>query len=218
MRWAVAIAFGSLLLCGAAYAREQENPDKQYKFFIERGPYVALMLNGSELDGPKPTADTDVSFFRGLGFSGAVGYRWLPLRAEIEYLANTAYGEGGYGDDDRVELRTLMLNVLAEAQVASWFGLFAGAGFGQAKVKADFVTCLQYPGCPSFAPSHTSGSASARQLQLGITVGPPNSHQFVLGVRWLKSGSLGLADTQGRPFGVDKADYFLAIFGWRGNF
>jgi opacity protein-like surface antigen len=207
----------SLLLFGATGAPAQ---DKEEKYFTERGIYVTVMMTGSELDGPKPTAGTDVSGFSGLGLAGAVGYRWLPLRAEIEYHANTAYGgwAGAGSDDDRVQLRTLMLNVLAEVQATSWLGVFAGAGFGQAHVKADFVTCLEFPGCPSFAVSHTSGSASARQLQLGVAVGPPNSHQFILGFRWLKSGSLGLTDTQGRPFGVDKADFVLAIFGWRGNF
>lgn len=206
----------SLLLFGATGAPAQ---DKEEKYFTERGIYVTVMMTGSELDGPKPTASTDVSGFRGLGLAGAVGYRWLPLRAELEYHANTAYGDWyGGSDDDRVQLRTLMLNVLAEVQATSWLGFFVGAGIGQARVKADFVSCLDYSGCPSFAPSHTSGSAGARQLQIGAAVGPPNGQQFVLGFRWLRSGSLGLTDTQGRPFGVDKADFVLAIFGWRGNF
>lgn len=210
-----AIVLVSLLLIGATVARAE---DKQEKYFTERGIYVTVMMTGSEVDGPKPTAGTDLSGFRGLGLAGAIGYRWLPIRAEIEYHANSAYGELGYGTDDRIQIRTVMLNAYAEAQPSRWFGLFAGVGFGRAQVKGDFVTCLEFPGCPSFAPSHTSGSASARQLQLGIAVGPPDRHQFILGMRWLKSGSLGLTDTLARPFAVDKADFVFAFAGWRGNF
>ncbi len=217
MRRLATVVLASLVLFGVTATNAQ---DKQEKYFTERGLYVTVMMTGSELDGPKPAAGTDLSGFRGLGLAGAVGYRWLPLRAEIEYHANTAYGgvSGAGSDDDRVQLRTLMLNAYADAQLSRWFGLFAGAGFGLARVKADFVTCLEFPGCPSFATSHTSGSATAGQLQLGLTVGPPNSHQFIMGFRWLKSGSLGLTDTRGQPFGVDKADFVFAFFGWRGNF
>jgi opacity protein-like surface antigen len=211
----ITLTIAMLALLWAGVARGQ---DKEEKLFTERGIYVTVMMTGSEVDGPKPTAGTDVGGFRGLGLAGAVGYRWLPLRAEIEYHANTAYGELGGSTDDRIQIRTVMLNAYAEAQPSRWFGLFAGAGLGRAHVKADFVTCLQFPGCPSFATSHTSGSATAWQLQLGATVGPPNGHQFILGFRWLKSGSLGLTDTQGRPFGVDKADFLFAFAGWRGNF
>lgn len=215
MHRSATITLVMLALLGTEVARAQD------AYFTQRGPYVSVMLSGSEIDGPKPTAATDVGGFTGLGVVAAVGYRWLPLRAEIEYHANTAYGASAWfsgSDDDRVRLRSLMLNGIVDAQLSQWFGLFFGAGFGRANVRADFVSCLEYPVCPSFAESHTSGSANAWQLQLGFTVGPPNRHQFIAGFRRLRSGSLGLTDVQGRPFAGDRADFIFSYAGWRGNF
>lgn len=218
MRSAAGVTLATLMLFVATDARAQT------PHFTERGPYVSLMLTGAEPDGPKPTASTDLRGFRGLGLAGAVGYRWLPLRAELEYHANTASDIGGFfvggGGDDRIALRTLMLNAMIEAQPSKWFGLFFGAGFGRADVKADFVTCLQPEGCPSPTShlAHSSGSANARQIQLGVTLGPPDKHQLLIGFRWFRSGSLGLTNTQGQPFADDRADAKMSFVGWRGNF
>lgn len=194
----------------------------QREGLTDRGIYASALLTGAEPEGPKPTADTDLDLFTGYGLAGAVGYRWLPLRLELEYQSNTAYKLDAFlfggGGDDRIAVRSLMLNGFIEGQVNQWFGVFAGAGFGRAKVKVDLVTCLQLAGCPTFAESHTSGSASARQIQLGVTVGPFSGHQVVIGFRRLKTGALGLTDTAAQPFAVDRADLKMSFVGWRGNF
>jgi opacity protein-like surface antigen len=193
----------------------------QYWRLDERGPYASALLTGSEPSGPKPTTSTDLDGFTGLGLAGAVGYRWLPLRVELEYQTNTAYWIGstfsGSGDD-RIKMKTLMLNAIVEAQLNKWLGVYAGAGIGHADVSVDLVTCLQVQGCPTFAASHASGSAGARQTQLGMTVGPFYGQQVVIGFRWLKSDRLGLADTAGQPFGEDRAKAKMSFVGWRGNF
>ncbi|HZN85802.1 MAG TPA: outer membrane beta-barrel protein [Burkholderiales bacterium] len=207
--WLAAVAV-PLALAGAPAAQASD-----------RGPYVAVMMTGSEPSGPKPTASTDLDGFSGVGLSAAVGYRWLPLRVELEYQGNTAYWIGSLfsgSGDDRIQMKTLMLNAIVEAQLNGWLGVFFGAGFGQADVRADFVTCLQLQGCLAPAESHASGSASARQTQLGVTVGPFHQHQVVIGFRWLKSGRLGLADTAGRPFEEDRAKAKMSFVGWRGSF
>ena len=199
-----------LALAGAQAARASD-----------RGPYVSVLLTGSEPSGPKPTASTDLDGFTGIGHAAAVGYRWLPLRLELEYQTNTAYWIGSLfsgSGDDRIRMRTLMLNGIVEAQLNPWLGVYFGAGIGQAKVSVDLVTCLQLQGCPAPAESHTSGSASARQTQLGVTVGPFRQHQVVIGFRWLKSGRLGMSDTAGRPFEEDRAKAKMSFVGWRGNF
>lgn len=218
MRWAVTVTLATLMLFGATGARAQAEP------FTERGPYVALMLTAAEPDGPKPTATTDLGAFTGIGLAGAAGYRWLPLRAELEYHAITIGNIGGFfaggGADDRIALRTLMLNAIIEVQPSKWFGLFFGVGFGRAKVNADFVSCLQPEGCPASIESHSSGSANARQIQVGLTLPwlAPKGSQFVTGFRWFTSGSLGLTDTQGRPFAHDRADAKMSFGGWRFDF
>ena len=209
--WSGIAALATLALFGASETRAQVGP------YADRGLYASVFLTGSEWDGPKLTADTDLGLFSGLGLAGAVGYRWLPLRLELEYQSNTAYKILG-GADERFALRSLMLNGVVEGQLFRWFGLFVGAGFGRAKVEIDLETCLQPAGCPVFAPAHTSGSANARQVQLGVTVGPFWGQQTVIGFRRLRSGALGLTDTQGRAFGVDRADVTMSFAGWRGNF
>lgn len=215
MRSAVIALLSGLVFFSAAHARAQG------QMFAERGPYVSALLTGAEPEGPRPTADTDLGLFTGYGLAGAVGYRWLPLRLELEYQFNTAYTLSAFfggGGEDRIAVRSLMLNGILEGQVNRWFGVFAGAGFGRAKVEVDLVTCLQLAGCPTFAESHTSGSASARQIQFGVTVGPFAGHQAAIGFRRFKSGALGLTDTAGQPFAVDRADLKMSFVGWRGNF
>jgi opacity protein-like surface antigen len=210
-RAATAVLF-ALALFGAAGARAQVG------MYAERGIYASVMLTGSEWDGPKPTADTDLGLFTGLGLAAAVGYRWLPLRLELEYQSNTAYKFYGGSADERFAVRSLMVNGIIEQQVNQWLGLFLGAGFGRADIDVDLQTCLQPGGCPTFAPAHTSGSASARQTQFGVTVGPFGGQQVVIGFRRLKSSALGLTDTAGQPFAVDRADLKMSFVGWRGNF
>lgn len=193
----------------------------QREGLTDRGIYASALLTGAEPEGPKPTADTDLGLFTGYGLAGAVGYRRLPLRLELEYQFNTAYTLSAFfggGGEDRIAVRSLMLNGILEGQVNRWFGVFAGAGIGSAKVAVDLVTCYQFPSCPTFAESHTSGSASARQIQFGVTVGPFSGHQVVIGFRRLKTGALGLTDTAGQPFAVDRADLKMSFVGWRGNF
>jgi len=204
--------FVALALFGAATARAQ------FGTYAERGIYVSTLLTGSEWDGPKPTADTDLGLFSGLGLAAAVGYRWLPLRLELEYQSNTAYKFYGASADERFSVRSWMLNGIVEQQVNRWLGLFLGAGVGRADVEFELQTCLQPGGCPTFAPAHTKGSASARQIQFGVTVGPFWGHQVVIGFRRLRSGALGLTDTAGQPFAVDRANVTLSFAGWRGNF
>jgi opacity protein-like surface antigen len=175
----------TLALLGALEARAQDGP------FTERGPYVSALFLGTDFRGPKPASDTDLSLFEGIGLAGAVGYRWLPLRLELEYQANVAYNYTAATQDDRFALRSLLLNGIFEVQPFRWFGLYAGAGFGQAKVGVDLDTCLSPGGCPAFSTAHTSGSGRARQAQYGVSIGPFAGHQAVLGFRRLRSGALG---------------------------
>lgn len=212
---AIAVVLAGMLLPAAAVRAQPEALEV-------RGPYVSVLLTGAEPEGPKPTADTDLGLFTGYGLAGAVGYRWLPLRLELEYQSNTAYTLDafffGSGGGDRIAVRSLMLNGIVEGQVNRWFGVFAGAGFGGAKAEVDIDRCLQPAGCAASYGAHTSGSASARQVMLGVTVGPFGRHQAVIGFRRLKSGSLGLVDNLGQPFAVDRADLKMSFMGWRGNF
>jgi opacity protein-like surface antigen len=181
-----------------------------------------VFLTGAEPEGPKPTAETDLGLFRGYGVAAAVGYRWLPLRLELEYQSNTAYTIDasffGGGGDDRIAVTALMLNGVLEWQALEWLGLFAGAGLGRARAEFDLSTCYQLSGCPASYGAHTSGSGSARQVGFGVTLGPFRGHQAVIGFRRLKTGSLGLTDNLGQPFAVDRADLKMSFFGWRGNF
>jgi len=207
-------ALATLALVGVPETHAQVGP------YADRGVYGSVLftaIEGNKWDGPKPTADTDLDLFSGLGLAGAAGYRWLPLRLELEYQSAAAYKLLG-GSDERFRIRSLLLNGIVEGQLFRWFGVFAGAGFGRAKVEVDLETCLQPGGCPAFAPSHTSGHANARQVQLGVTIGPFWGQQAVIGFRRLKSGALGLTDTQGRPFDIDRADVSMPFAGWRGNF
>jgi opacity protein-like surface antigen len=188
----------------------------------ERGPYVSVFVTAAEPDGPKPTTETSLELFSGYGLAGAVGYRWLPLRLELEYQWNTAYPIDsflfGSEDADRIAVRSLMVNGYVEGQLNEWLGVFAGAGFGSAKVSVDISTCYQHAGCAASYGAHASGSASARQVTLGVTVGPFRGHQGVIGFRRLKTGALGLTDNLGQPFAADRAELKMSFFGWRGNF
>jgi len=210
--WSRIAALATLALVGVSETQAQIGP------YADHGVYGSVLFTGmEEWDGPKPTAGTDLGLFSGLGLAGAAGYRWLPLRLELEYQSNVSYKLFG-GREERLRIRSLLLNGIVEGQLFRWFGVFVGAGLGRAKVEVDLETCLDLGGCPPFSASHTSGSASARQVQLGVTIGPFWGQQAVIGFRRLKSGALGLTDIQGRPFGVDRADVSMSFAGWRGNF
>jgi hypothetical protein len=78
----------------------------QSEHFKERGPYISLLLTGSEPDGPKITQSTDLgSFIPGLGLASAIGYRLLPLRVELENHTNTSAWLGGA--DNKIEIKAL---------------------------------------------------------------------------------------------------------------
>jgi len=186
------------------------------EYFKDRGLYMSLLLTGSEPDGPKPTSDTDLSGFSGLGLAGSIGYRWLPLRVELEYGSNTTAWIGG--TEDEIAVQALTLNAIMEFQLLDWLGIYFGAGLGRANVTANFSTCLQPSGCLTPIVANTSGSASAQQLQLGVTFGSPKEWQMLLGFRRFTTGSLGLTYNQGQPFAVDNADANMSFVGVRANF
>jgi opacity protein-like surface antigen len=188
----------------------------QGEYFKDRGLYMSLLLTGSEPSGPKPTSSTDLGGFTGLGLAGSIGYRWLPLRVELEYQGNTSGWIGG--TEDYIAVRALTLNAIVEFQLLDWLGVYFGAGLGRANVTANFSTCLQPSGCPTPIVADTSGSASAQQLQLGVTLGSPKEWQWLLGFRRFTTGSLGLTYNQGQPFAVDNADANMSFVGLRVNF
>jgi opacity protein-like surface antigen len=186
------------------------------RYFKDRGLYISLLMTGSEPDGPKPTSSTDLSGFTGLGLSGSVGYRWRLLRVELEYQSSATGWVGG--TEDEISVRATMLNAIVELPVFSGFGIYFGAGIGRANVSADFSTCLQPSGCATNIEAHASGSASAQQLQVGVTMGSADSSQLLLGFRRFTTGSLGLTYNQGQHFAADSADMNMAFFGFRQNF
>jgi len=175
----------------------------QSELFMDSKPYVSLLLTGSTtVDGPKPTS-VDIDPTLGLGLAPAIGYRWLPLRVELEYhILSSAI----LPITDLVTITALTANAILEWQVTQPVGVYVGAGYGQAKVRDDSGTHA------------TSGFGNAGQLQIGVTFGSPNRFQLLLGYRRFATGSLGLADAQGRPFEVDKVRMSTAQIGIRSNF
>lgn len=207
------VTIGAITILALSWAM---SASAEGEYFKDRGPYISLLLTGSQPDGPKPTSDTDLSGFTGLGLAGSVGYRWLPLRVELEYQGNTSGWIGG--TEDHIAVRALTLNAIVELQLFNELGIYFGVGLGRANVTAKFSTCLQPSGCLTLIEANTSGSASAQQLQLGVTVGSPNGGQMLLGFRRFTTGSLGLTYNRGQPFAVDNADANMSFIGLRYNF
>jgi opacity protein-like surface antigen len=207
------VTIGTVTILALSWAM---SASAQGEYFKDRGLYMSLLVTGSEPSGPKPTSSTDLSGFTGLGLAGSIGYRWLPLRVELEYQGNTSGWIGG--TEDYIAVRALTLNAIVEFQLLDWLGIYFGAGLGRANVTANFSTCLQPSGCLTPIVADTSGSASAQQLQLGVLFGSPKEWQILIGFRRFTTGSLGLTYNQGQPFAVDNADANMSFVGLRANF
>lgn len=169
----------------------------------ESNPYLSLLLTGTNsIDGPEAASGQTFPPSGGLGLAPAIGYRWLPLRAELEYHF---FSSNDFLVSELLTIRALTANVILEWQVTKPLGVYIGAGYGRARV--------------SDSGAHeASGDGNAQQVQLGITLGSPNAWQLLLGYRWFATGHLGLTDAQGRPFENDKLKMSMAQIGMRLNF
>lgn len=177
-----------------------------------------LPLVGSELDGPKPTDDWDLSLNRGLSVTPGLGVQFdqeeFQFDILLEWFNHTSFPLIG---DDELEVNGYLVKFIGRAKVDKNWRVFAGIGFGNADVTMALDNCRTYSGC-SFSPwqyPEVSGSAGIRVFMFGVSLVETKNLEYFLGYERVKSDALGFRDVFGTPYAVDKLNLPAAIIGMR---
>lgn len=180
---------------------------------------VDVPLLGSELDGPKPTADWDLSLERGLSVTPGVGIQFNQKSYQFDILFEW-FNHSSFPlltDDEELEVDGYLVKFIAGARVAKNWRVFAGIGVGNADISVNFDTCRSYSGCPGgpwpYPPR--SSRAGIQAWLIGIGWAPVERIEYFIGFENVTSDALGFTDINGTPYAVDELDLPASFIGAR---
>lgn len=196
-----------LLCCWASSARAE------WRYLVD------LPLLGSELDGPKPTADWDLGLERGVSITPGVGIQFDQGQYQFDILLEW-FNHSSFPlstDNEELEIDGYLLKLIGGVRVAKNWRFFAGVGFGNADIRVNFDTCRSPSGCPGgpwpYPPR--SSHAGIKAVLVGVAWAPAGHAEYFLGFENVTSDALGFTDINGTPYAVDELELPASFIGVR---
>lgn len=213
MNLRVIVAAVGLVLCGVS------GP------LFAQSNYVHAALSFSDLEGPKRSAQTDLSLLNGMGAVVAVGREWQWFRVEAEFQTHTVdeWLFGFFGSaaslGERVEYLSLGVNGYLQFAPAENWRISLGAGIGRADLDILDAVCREPFGCPAgFNGTFFDGSVDIEQAIVEIAFHFDQRMGLTLGFRRLRSERLGLVTESAAPFAKDRLEMDIGYFGFNLRF
>lgn len=200
-----------LLLCLAVFPLTPVQAEMRYIF--------DLPLVGSELDGPKPTSDWDLSLERGVSITPGIGVQFdreqFQFDVLLEWFKHTSFLL--VSEHEELEVEGYLVKFIGRIKVAENWRIFAGFGFGNADVRVNYETCRSPSGCLAgpwpYPP--LSRSADIKAMLIGLSWVQNRHLEYYLGFEKVESDALGLRDINGTPYAVDRLELPASFIGMR---